>query len=87
MEADGNSGACGYCEEYGHQESDCRWRKTERKLDLAICFFVGLFLMPLALIGAVAGAAWSALRAGFTLSANFWDRWKALIRGPKGDGS
>lgn len=87
MEADGNSMPCDYCKEYGHLESECRLKKTERRLDLAIGCFFGIFLIPWFLLGAVAGATWSALRKGFLFAGGFWDRWVEMVRGPKGGGS
>jgi len=82
MEADGSSGhLCGYCNRAGHQEEDCRDRKSDRRFELAGGCILGAVLVPLALVGYIIGAIWSSIVAGFLYGRELWVVWAAWIKG------
>lgn len=63
---------CTYCNSDTHLEIDCPVRKNERRNEKALGWFFVCLLFPFWLIGAFAGAAWSALRAGFDFCGDAW---------------
>jgi len=81
MEADGSSGNfCGYCEKPGHQSDQCREQVSDRRIEVVIGCFIGLFLVPAACVGFILGflgsAAWGGIRYGF----DSWPKWVAQMK-------
>jgi hypothetical protein len=76
---------CDYCSQYDHLESSCPVRKTDRRTELIMGWFFLVFLGTFHFIGMIAGAVWSAMKAGFDFGDGAWPQAWASMRGKKKD--
>lgn len=81
MEADGSSGNfCGYCNKPGHQSDQCRERTSDRRLEIALGFSIGLILVPFAIIGYILGVIAGSVWGGMSYSFKHWSEWVAYMK-------
>lgn len=78
---------CGYCDKLDHLVSSCPMKARERRFEVALgCFFI-FWLFWFWAIGAIVGAIWSCLKAGFAIGDGMWPQtWNAMRGKGKDDG-
>lgn len=78
---------CEYCDQLDHLESSCPTRKADRRTEVGVGIFFMVVMAPFYVLGLFAGLVWSASKAGFHFTNDFWpETWKAIRGKRKDDG-
>ncbi len=72
---------CMYCDSETHAEVDCAKKKNDRLVEVGLGWFFTVILLPFALLGSIAGAAWGAMKAGFKTFEGMWPEARTALRG------
>lgn len=77
---------CTYCDDVDHLEPRCPTRAADRRKEVCVGIIVFLVSFPAYILGFVLGMWFSALKAGFSFTKDFWPEAWTTIRGKKDDG-